>query len=160
MIFCFRGTREIVSNDDVAVQGIVDVPFSRLPDDTSVSNGGLARLLSTLGFSTEALQKITFGSGAVGKISILGVFAFIAIGIATTRTSPTGALIGIFVIAFIVLCALGAIVYIVAKRPELAVLEGTQVVLYKQLTIGAKDYTPSKELPPVPDPGLPPGDKE
>jgi len=48
-----------------------------------------------------------------------------------------------------------AILYIVQKQPELAVLEGMELVRYKQVTLGTKDFVPEGELPPVPDPKLP-----
>jgi hypothetical protein len=49
----------------------------------------------------------------------------------------------------------GVVLYVVNTKPELSILDGGHVINYKQLTIGAKDFVPTGELPPVPDPGLP-----
>jgi hypothetical protein len=133
-----------------------------LPDDTP-SSDVVDRIWSHLGGSAEALQKIKFGSGAVGKLAVIAVAAVLAISFATTRTTPAGALIGILAIVFLVLCTIAATLYVVATKPELAVLEGMQVVRYKQLTLGAKGYSPETESLPIPDPKvllIPPTEEE
>jgi hypothetical protein len=112
------------------------------------------KIAKLVGLSSETHQKIKFG-GVVGRLTLLAVAGVVAIGYATAHTSPIGALIGIVAIVFIILCVVGLALYVVKTRPELAILEGTQVLRYRQLTIGAKGYSPDASLPPVPDPGLP-----
>ena len=47
----------------------------------------------------------------------------------------------------------GSILYIVKTRPEVAVMEGMELVQYKQITLSAKGYSPPDSvLPPIPDP--------
>lgn len=51
------------------------------------------------------------------------------------------------------LAGLGAVVYVVTKKPDLAVLEGVELVMYQQLTnAAAKGYIPETVALPVPDP--------
>ena len=128
----------------------MDVPFCLLPDDDS----NFEKIAKLVGLSSETQQKIKFG-GVVGRIALLAVAGVLAIGYATAHASPIGALIGIVAIVFIILCVVGFALYVVKTRPELAILEGTQVLRYRQLTIRAKDYSPESPMPPVPDPGLP-----
>lgn len=93
----------------------------------------------------------------MGRLVTLAAAAVVAIGYATGHATQNGALIGMIAIVVVVLIVAAVTLYVVATKPELAILEGTQVFRYKQLlTIGAKDYSPGNELPPVPDPGLPP----
>jgi len=44
------------------------------------------------------------------------------------------------------------IIVIILKQPELAVLEGMELVQYKQVTLGSKTFTPIAETPAIPDP--------
>ena len=82
------------------------------------------------------------------------VVAFIAIGGAAIKAGASGTTICVASILVIFVLMLAAIVLIILKQPELAVLEGMELVHYKRVTIGAKGFNPEKELPPVPDPKL------
>jgi len=81
----------------------------------------------------------------VGKVAIIAVFALGAISVGTYRLTGNAAIIGISAMVLVTLAVLGLILYIVIVRPELAVLEGTELVLYKQITLGAKDMLPPAE---------------
>ncbi len=128
------------------------IRLSRLSEDKNIAETVFSKLSE---FSAESLHKIKFGSGAVGKIALAAVFAFLALAAASMKMGATGAIVDVVAIVVIFVSMVGAIIYIVQKQPELAVLEGMELVRYKQVTIGAKDFKPEKELPPVPDPKLP-----
>lgn len=113
----------------------------------------LGRLSSFFG-SSGNFQRLSFG-GVVGRLAWVVVAAALAIAYAAAHTTPTGALIGILAILLVVLVMAGVVLYVVKTKPELSILDGGYVISYKQLTIGTKDFVPSGELPPVPDPGLP-----
>lgn len=117
-------------------------------------------LLGQLGTSAESLQKIKLGRGAVGKITVITVVALLsiaAVGYRITGTPYILALVGI--IAFIALAALACILYVIVKQPEIAVLEGAELVLYKHVTLGVKDRPSLPSSPPIPEPPvLPPAD--
>jgi hypothetical protein len=127
-----------------------------MTDDPSITDTILRGISSRLGTSAQTIQKIKFGRGAVGKIAIVAVFALSGVAVIGTRLSGDSAiLVGIGAIVLIALAVLIVMLVVILKRPEMAVLEGMEVVHYKHLTIGAKDFQPENELPPVPDPGLP-----
>jgi len=88
----------------------------------------------------------------VGKLALLGVVAFICLAY-MSRQLPSGqALVAFIIAAVTVLVVVGSILLIAFRRPELAVLEGTELIAYKRITQAAKDYNPDRELPPIPDP--------
>jgi hypothetical protein len=122
-----------------------------LPEKTSVTDAVLNKISEKVG-SSESLQKIKFGRGTVGKIAVITVFCLVALAAPSLRLSPSGAVFAVAVMLTVFLCSLGAILFVVCKQPELAVLEGMELVRYKQVTIGSKDYTPERLQLPIPDP--------
>ena len=120
---------------------------------TLADDFNFGKLASVFG-SSGTLQRISFG-GVVGRLAWVAIAAALAIGYATGHTTQLGALIGIVAIVFVVAVMAGVVLYVVKTKPELSILDGGHVINYKQLTIGAKDFIPIGELPPVPDPGLP-----
>jgi len=78
-----------------------------LPDEPSITDQVLAKIASHLGGSAETLQKIKFGSGAVGKISLLAIVAIIAVGVAASRLSGNSIL---WAIAAIVLISISMLI--------------------------------------------------
>lgn len=120
----------------------------QLPDEFN-----LGKLTSLIG-SSGTFQRLSFG-GVVGRLALVMAASVIGIAYATGHTTQLGALIGIIAIVFLVLVMAGVVLYVVKTKPELSILDGGHVINYKQLTIGAKDFVPIGELPPVPDPGLP-----
>jgi hypothetical protein len=107
--------------------------------DSPITDAVLEKISSHIGASSETLQKVKFGRGTVGKLAIVGVFAVASVSLATLRLNGALALFGIGAIVVITLAVLGLICYVVIARPELAVLEGTELVMYKQVTLGIKD---------------------
>jgi hypothetical protein len=88
-------------------------------------------------------------------MALVAAVATLGIAYATGHTTQQGALIGVIAICFVVLVMAAVVLCVIIKKPELATLEGSHVLNYKQLMLGAKDFLPSGELLPVPDPGLP-----
>jgi hypothetical protein len=127
-----------------------------MPENPSITDAVVGKISAQLGTSSETLHKIKFGRGAVGKVAVIAVFAILGIAGVGLRLTGEGALLSIGAILFIVLCVLGVIVFVVIRQPELAVLEGTELVLYKQVTLAAKGSNLNRQLPPVPDPGASP----
>jgi len=106
--------------------------------DKSITDAVLDKISSHIGASSETLQKVKFGRGTVGKLAIIGVSSLAAISLAAVHLTGNQALIGIGAMVVITLSVLGLILYVVVYRPELAVLEGTELVMYKQVTLGMK----------------------
>lgn len=122
-----------------------------MSDKSKITDAVLDRISEKFG-SSETLHSIKFGRGAVGKIAVISAFCFVALGGTSFRLDANGAMLAVGVIGVVFLCAVGAVVLIIHKQPELAVLEGMELVRYKQVTIGAKGYTPETLTLPVPDP--------
>jgi len=122
-----------------------------MTDDSSITDVVLGKISEKFG-SSETLQKIKFGRGAVGKIAVIAVAGTAALAIASLRLTPEGAVFAIVVIGLVLVCSLGAVLFVVHKQPELAVLEGMELVRYKQVTIGGHEYAPEVLSLPVPDP--------
>jgi hypothetical protein len=126
----------------------------------SVSDTVKEVVLSQLGVTSESLHKIKLGRGAVGKISVITAAALIAIGGVGLKLSDGGAfpiLVVIGALVLIALAGLGCVLYVITKQPEIAVLEGAELVLYKQITLGVKGQpvlsppTPVAEAPNLPE---------
>jgi hypothetical protein len=118
-------------------------------------------LLGQLGINSESLQKIKLGRGAVGKITVISIAALIAIaGIGSKVSGTTSVLIVVGVLGFISLAALACILYVIIKQPEIAVLEGAELVLYKHVTLGAKGQPAlAPGSTPIPEPLALPSDE-
>ena len=126
----------------------------------SVSDTVKEVVLSQLGVTSESLHKIKLGRGAVGKITVITAAALIAIGGVGLKLSDVGALpilVAIGALVLIALAGLGCVLYVITKQPEIAVLEGAELVLYKQITLGVKGHpvlsppTPVAETPNLPE---------
>jgi hypothetical protein len=115
------------------------------------------RLSAYVGSSADSLHKVKFGRGAVGKVAVIIAVALLALGAIGVRVGGTGGLVLGGGIVAVTLAGLGVILYVVIWRPELAVLEGTELVMYKHVTLGAKGLTQIPNSPVIPDPsGGPP----
>jgi hypothetical protein len=100
------------------------------------------KISSRLGGTSETVQKIRFGRGAVGKICVITFASITAIAGMALRLGASAIYVGIGAVVVIALGSFALIFYIVCKRPELAVLEGTELVMYQHVTMGAKGYVP------------------
>jgi hypothetical protein len=96
------------------------------------------------------VQKIKFGRGAVGKISVIAVAAVIAVGAMAVRIGANAVYMGIGAVSVIALGSFVLIGYIVCKRPELAVMEGAELVMYQHAQLAAKGLTPNPSDRPGP----------
>lgn len=100
-------------------------------------------IFQQLGVSSESLQKIKLGRGAVGKITVIAVAALTTVGLVGWRVSGNAAIMSVVGgLCLIALAALGCVLYVIVKQPDIAVLEGAELVLYKHVTLGAKGEPP------------------
>jgi hypothetical protein len=106
--------------------------------DTSLVDALWEKVSARLGVSSETVQKIKFGRGAAGKIAIIAVTAFAAIAAMALRMGASAVYVGIGAVVIVALGSFGLIFYIVSKRPELAVMEGAELVMYQHVTLRAK----------------------
>lgn len=99
---------------------------------------------SHLGESSQTVQKIKFGQGAVGKIAVIAVFVVLALGGIGMRIGGMLALWTVGAILLATVLVLALIFYIVWKRPALAVMEGTELLQHQHslLLAASKGQTP------------------
>lgn len=119
----------------------------------SILNALRDKISALLGASSETVQKIKFGRGAVGKIAVIAVAGFAAIVALAHGLGAGVAYLALGVVALIVITSLGLILYILSKRPEMAVMEGSELVMYQHVQLAAKGVS----LPPPGNPVPPPG---
>lgn len=124
--------------------------------DKPIADAITDRLSAQIGASADSLQKIKFGRGAVGKIAVVIAVSLIAVGAIGVRIGGSGGLILGGGLVLITLSGLGVILYIVIARPELAVLEGAELIMYKHVTLAAKGLPSVPDSPLMPDPASTP----
>jgi len=99
--------------------------------------------IAHLGATGESLQKIKLGRGAVGKITVIAVASILAIaGVALKLSTTASILIAVAILGVVCLTALGCVLYVLVKRPEMALLEGAELVLYQHVALAAKGQPP------------------
>jgi hypothetical protein len=116
-----------------------------------------AKVLEQIGIKGESLQKVRFSRGVVGKSSFVVVTALAVLAIVATRITGTEALLVIagltvvFALVFLVMSYRFA-----AANPSLALLEGAELLKWKQIEHQAAKGLPEppKSLP-VTDPSKP-----
>jgi hypothetical protein len=100
-------------------------------------------------FKDFSVTKIQLGSGVVGKLNALGMLLILVIGIlAYTLIKNEWAILGLIIamlIAFILFCK--STFAFAEKNPEIAVLDGAQLVMYKRTELGGKQINIPKESP-------------
>ncbi len=87
----------------------------------------------------EFLQKVKYG-GAVGKQAVIAVVALIVLGIAILSLwGQMTAVLAIVIVVFAVfVISLASIHKTLQKHPELALMDGTEIIAYKKLEMTAK----------------------
>lgn len=115
------------------------------------------RVSSNLGTSTETVQKIRFGQGAVGKVAVIAVFVVLSLGGIGIRVGGMLALWAIGAILLVAVLVLALVFYIVWKRPALAVMEGAELLHHQNSLLFAaakgQEPVPLKNAGPL-QPGL------
>ena len=118
----------------------------------------LGKLVEQMGIAAESVQRLKFGRGVVGKITVICGAAVIAIGAISLRlTEPFLQMTALWLVLGIFLLALGAIIWFAKRHPDLASLEGAELILWHQLRLGAKGISaPPEEATPITDPAASP----
>lgn len=111
--------------------------------ETNVLDSLWEKVNERLSGTSDTVQKIKFGRGAVGKTSVIAVAAVIAIAGMAIKIGASAVYVGIIAVTLITLGSFGLIFYIVCKRPELAVMEGAELVMYQHVQMASKNYVPS-----------------
>jgi hypothetical protein len=111
------------------------------------------KLTEQLGLSADTVQKIKFGKGAAGKIAVVSVFAVLGIAALGFKLSGNTAILAAMgLIALVFVGAVCAVLGVIHKQPEMAVLEGAELVLYQQVTLAAKGIGVVQNVLPILNP--------
>ena len=117
-------------------------------------------LKDQLGINWESIERIKFAGGVVGKLTLIAVFAVLVVGLicykAINPTISLGALLfaGCGLLAVIIILGLAylAIIRTTDKHPDLAAIEGMDLVTLK-LGLGTKELgiVPTQKAGPKPE---------
>lgn len=106
--------------------------------------------------TAESLERIRLGKGIVGKTSYVAITALIVLGVAVTRISTDWMRLAVGLIAV----ALFLFYFISTQRfadknPGVALLEGAELIRWKQVELAAKNLPSPPATPAVVDPTKP-----
>lgn len=105
-------------------------------------NLDVKKILEGCGISTEAYEKIKFPQGVVGKTSLIVAMGLVVLAIIAMRTTSQYLLVLLF-IAVVVLVVWHCIRTreFAEKNPALALTEGAELLAYRKIELGAKDFS-------------------
>ena len=112
-----------------------------MPDIRKIAEGA--------GLNVEAFDRIKLGRGVVGKVSYVAAAALLVLAAAALRISGVwlfAGLIGATVIVF--LAYIMGILWFATKNPGIALLEGAELIQWRQMEMGVKGV---KSIPQEPN---------
>jgi hypothetical protein len=110
----------------------------------------LGELLKDVGVSQESLESVRLGRGVVGKATFALISIAALLGVVASRLSTGWMLLAV--------AALGVAVFVVylfrilsfaEEHPDLALLEGAELVKWKQIDVAAKGVGTLPSGPPI-----------
>ncbi len=107
-----------------------------------------SKLLEKAGIKTESIFKIRLGKGVVGKTSSVACIALVTLGGVGFKldTDWMKLLFGIG-ISFLVIFYLSKILKFAEKHPEQSLLEGSEIIQWRQMELATKELArPPEEL--------------
>lgn len=124
---------------------------------------GIDDFLKGFGVSAESVDRIRLGRGVVGKTTYAVIIVLIVLGIALTRTSvPWLVLVLAGMAALLFIMYFVGVIRFAGRNPGAALLEGAELLRWKQFDLAAKNIPVIPDTPPLVDPSkplpaLPPG---
>lgn len=117
-------------------------------------------LARTLLARMQALGHIRLARGVVGKASVVAGIALLVLGGIAWRIGPALLLVvaGMVMLTFFVY--LTAVLWFAHRHPEQALLEGAEIIQYRQLELAASHVPEAPPLAPTEPPHLPPSRSE
>ena len=116
-----------------------------MPDIRKIADGA--------GLNVEAFDRIKLGRGLVGKSAYVAVAAVLVLGAVALRTSNVSILAAVIAAAVIVfLVFFLGVLQLAAKNPGAALLEGAELIQWRQMDMGIKGVETLPEGPNVEPP--------
>jgi len=99
----------------------------------------IRKILEGSGFKVESIDRIKLARGVVGKVSYVAGAALLVLGALALRVD-SAALFGIIAVAAVLLflAYLVGILWFATKNPGLALLEGAELIQWRQMDMGLK----------------------
>jgi hypothetical protein len=130
---------------------VIGVPYAGMAED--IWQGIRDKLAEQLGVSADTMQKIKFGKGTAGKITVISVSVVLGIAALGLKLSGNAAILtamGLITLVFV--GAVCAVLRVIHQQPAMAVLEGAELVLYQQVTLAAKGIGVVQNVLPILNP--------
>ena len=109
--------------------------------------------LTRSGINVSMLDRIRLTRGVVGKASYVAAVAVLLLGgIAWGLPDPIYRLVGAGLIALVTVVYLMGTLWFANRHPGVALLEGAELIQWRQMDIAAKSAAPIENVPVLPEP--------
>jgi hypothetical protein len=113
------------------------------------------KILEGLGISSESIQKIKLGRGIAGKLTNITIVVILVLGGISLKLNNWILLaIAFLIITIVAIYCFNKILKISKDKPDIAILEGAEFLVYHKMKLGAKGIS---EIPRLENPQLEPG---
>jgi hypothetical protein len=109
-------------------------PIRSRPDGPKVK-----QVLEAVGVSESSLDRIRLAQGVVGKSSYVAAVALLALLVVAYSLKDSGYLMVVgFIILLLFFVYFGGVLWFATKHPDMALLEGAELVKWRQIDMAAK----------------------
>lgn len=111
------------------------------------SQGDLRDVLQRAGISAETLDRIRLARGVVGKSSYVAAAAILALGtVAVVLRDPVFLIADAVLILILFITYFAGVMWFAHKHPGTALLEGAELIQWRQMDMSARDVTQLQQL--------------
>lgn len=116
------------------------------------SNATLGQLLKSFGLSEESVERIRLGRGVVGRTTYAAVAALFVLAVVASRADSTMLIwIAVLAVGLFALYFLGVLIF-AERNPGTALLEGAELLRWRQSELAAKGLDSIPPVPALPEP--------
>lgn len=99
----------------------------------------IKQILEAVGVSESSLDRVRLAQGVVGKSSYVAGTALLALLVVAFSLRDSGYLLAVGCIILVLFCAyFGGVLWFANKHPDMALLEGAELVKWRQIEMAAK----------------------
>ncbi len=112
--------------------------------------------LKNLGIGVESLDRIRLSRGIVGRATFVAIGGLVVLGLAIWKLNNPNAILLVAGAALLVfLVFFFGILLFASRNPGIALLEGAELLRWKQYELAAKNIPTPPVMPSIPDPTAP-----
>jgi len=109
--------------------------------------------LEQSGINASALDRIRLARGVVGKASYVAVAAILALaGVAWALRDPNYLLADAVLVVILFVVYFAGVLWFANRHPGVALLEGAELIQWRQMDIAAKTIASIEDTPVLPEP--------